>query len=90
MLKIELIPDLTHCIETVAKREHAEVMKQLLASGRANKELREKLEVLRLFLETADFKKLRSESEKQLTEGRAVRFVVYLDDGVPKYEIHVT
>jgi hypothetical protein len=90
MLKIELIPDLTHCIETVAKREHVEVMKQLLASGRANKELQEKLEVLRLFLETADFKKLRSESEKQLMEGRAVRFVVYLDDGVPKYEIHVT
>ena len=33
MLKIELVPDLTHCIETVAKREHAEVMKQLLAPG---------------------------------------------------------
>jgi len=33
MLKIELIPDLTHCIETVAKREHADVLKQLLASG---------------------------------------------------------
>ena len=90
MLKIELVPDLTHCIETVAKREHAEVLKQLLVPGQANKELQEKLEVLRLFLETADFKKLRSESEKQLMEGRTVQFVVYLQDGVPKYEIHVT
>ncbi|GAG27595.1 unnamed protein product [marine sediment metagenome] len=90
MLKIELIPDLTHCIETVAKREHAAVLKQLLTSGQGNKELQEKLEILRLFLETTDFKKLRSESEKQLMEGREVRFVVYLAGGVSKCEMQVT
>ena len=88
MLKVELVPDLAHCIETVAKREHAELVQQLLASGSGNKELEEKLEMLRLFLETADFKKLRSESEQQLMEGRTVRFVVCLENGVPKCETH--
>ena len=39
MLKVELIPDLTYCIETVAKREHAAVLKQLLKPGQENKQL---------------------------------------------------
>ena len=90
MFKIELVPDLTHCIETVAKKEHAMILKQLLTPGKINKELEEKLEILQIFLETADFKKLRSESEKQLMEWREVRFVVYLEDGVSKYEMQVT
>jgi len=30
MLKIELVPDLTHCIETVVKQGHAVVLKQML------------------------------------------------------------
>ncbi len=89
MLKIELVPDLTHCIETTAKREHAAVLKQILAPGQRNKKLEEKLEILRLFLETADFKQLRAESEKQLMEGKRVRFVVYLEEGMPKYEMHI-
>jgi len=87
MLKIELVTGLNNCIETVAKREHAAVLRQLLRPGKGNKQLEEKLEILRLFLETADFTKLRSESERQLMAGRAVRFVVYLENGVPKHEM---
>ena len=90
MLKIELVPDLSHCIETVTKRKYAELVPKLLAPRGGNKALEEKLEILRLFLEAADFKKLRSESEKQLTEGREVRFVIYLEDGVSKYQMQVT
>jgi len=89
MLNIELVPDLTHCIETVAKKEHAVVLKQMLAPRQRNKELEEKLEILRLFLERMDFKKLRAESERQITEGKRVVFIVYLDNGV-KYEMQVT
>jgi hypothetical protein len=89
MLKIELIPDIMHCIETVAKKEHANFLSRLLAHGIKNNNLQEKLEILRLFLETADFKKLRSESEKQIAEGKSVRFVVYLENDIPKYEMHV-
>jgi len=89
MLQIELIPDLTHCIETMARREHAAVLKQLLRGDQGNKELEEKLEILRLFLETADFKQLRAKSEKRFMEGRKVKFVVYVDNGV-KYKMQVT
>ena len=49
----------------------------------------EKAETLRLFLETADFKKLRAESEKQLIEGKTVLFTVYLEGRASKYEMHV-
>jgi len=52
MLQIELVPDLDHCIETMAKRELAVVLKQLLTPRKGNKELEEKLEILRLFLES--------------------------------------
>ena len=90
MLKIELISDLEHCIETVVKREYATVLKQLLTLEQTDNELQEKAEVLRSFLETADFKRLRSESERQLMEGGRVRFVIYLEQGVPKYEMHLT
>ena len=88
ILKIELVPDLSHCIETVARREHTAVSKQLLAFRQRNKELEEKLEILRLFLETADFKKLRAESERRLMDGKKVKFVVYWDKNV-KYEMRV-
>jgi hypothetical protein len=86
MIKIELIPDLENCIETIARREHASTLNKLLKPGRTDKELEEKLETLRIFLETADFKQLRAESEKKLAEGKKVEFTVYLDDGV-KYEM---
>ena len=90
MFKVELFPDLEHCIETVAKREHAAVLKQLLIPGQRNKELEDKMEILRTFLEKADFKKLRAESEKQLIEGRTVRFIICLKNGIPEYEMIAT
>ena len=84
-----MIPDLSHCIETVAKKEHTAVSKQLLRLGQRNKELEEKLEIFRLFLETANFKKLRAETEKRLVEVKKVKFIVYRDKGV-KCEMQVT
>jgi len=90
MLKIELVPDLEHCIETIARRKHAEFAQTLLENEASDPETEEKLEILRLFLETADFRKLRAESEKQLIDGRKVRFTVYIEGSVPKCEMPVT
>ncbi len=89
MLEIELVPDLSHCIETVAKREYEGTLKQLLGAVEANDELKEKLEILRLFLETKDFKKLRAESEKWLVEEKTVRFAIYAEGGASKYVMQV-
>jgi len=88
ILRVELIPDLSHCIETIARKEHAAVLKQLLGSDEGNKKLEEKLEILALFLETADFRELRAESEKILMDGKKVKFVVYRDKDV-KWEMQV-
>jgi len=89
MLKVELVPDLAHCIETVARREYTAVLKQILSQGQRNKELEEKLETLRIFLETADFKRLRLESEEQLLKEKRVCFLVYLDNDL-RYEMQIT
>jgi hypothetical protein len=87
--KIELVPNLEHCIETVAKRKYGELVQKLLEGKADNRELEDKLETFRLFLETADFRKLRAESETQLIEGKSVRFTIYLKDRALKYEMHV-
>ena len=89
MLEIALFPDLSHCIETVARNEYREALGRLLASGEGGEELKEKVELLRMFLETMDFRQLRKESEEHLVGGREVKFVIYLEGGRPKYDIRV-
>ena len=76
-------------METQAKRQYNQIAGQLLRKG-TDKELAEKLEILRLFLESADFNKLRRESEKHLVEGRKVKFTVRREAGQPQYEMKVT
>ena len=89
-LTVELIPDLSHCIETVARQEHEQTVKELLVSDVPDEVLTEKAETLRLFLEGADLKRLRAESERYLVEGREVKFVIFLEDGDIRYRMMVS
>ena len=89
MSQVYLEPSLSSCIETEAKREFQNTLRKLLAAGEGNEELEEKVEILRIFLETADFKELRRQSETHLVADKRVRFVIYLDKGTPKYNIQV-
>jgi len=50
-------------------------MSQIL-SGDLSPGLEERVELLRAFLEEADFSGLRRESEEHMTEGRKVKFVL--------------
>ena len=75
-------------METQAKRHYNQILSKLLKKGEEG-ELAEKLEILRLFLESADFNKLRSESEKHLLEGKGVKFILHLEKGMPKYEMKI-
>ena len=75
-------------METKAKRRYNQIASELLRGGEVG-ELAEKLEALRLFLKQADFNQLRSESEKYLIEGSRVKFIIYLEEGKPKYEMKV-
>lgn len=90
MLQIEFAPDLAHCIETLARKEYNGIVRQLLVSVKVKGKLREKAELLKSFLEIANFKKLRGESERHLFEGRHVKFLIYADGGVPKYEMRIS
>lgn len=89
MRQIELEPELSACIETKARREYQKTLSQIL-KGNEDEKLKERLEALRLFLETADFKKLREEYEKYLVAGRQVKFMLRLENGRPRYEIEIT
>ena len=88
-MKIELIPTLDLCIEGTARREYLKSADQYMQRGQKDRKLEEKIELLRMFLETMDFRKLRAESEKHLTEGKKIRFILTLEKGKPKYEMKV-
>ena len=90
MSMIELTPDMTSCIETVARSEYNDVTRILLVAASPDDAIKEKAEVLKLFLETADFRKLRAESEKHLMNGEQVKFVVSLEDEQLRYEMLVS
>lgn len=87
--EIVLEPDLSRCIETTAREEFRRSMR-LLLEGESRPGLAERIELLRSFLETADFSELRRLSEPSLTKGRKVTFTVYDDSGVARYRLQVS
>jgi hypothetical protein len=88
-LRVQLQPDLSRCIEAVARGEYERGLRSLLA-GEDDERLAERTDLLRRFLETADFGGLRRESERYLLEGKKVAFIVYMDEGVLRYELQVS
>ena len=89
IVKIELIPTLDLCIEGTARQEYLKSADKYIQRGIKDRKLEEKIELLRIFLETVDFRKLRAESEKHLVDGRKVRFILTLGKGKPKYEMKI-
>jgi len=87
--EIILEPNLSRCIETMAREEFGRSMR-LLLEGESQPGLAERTELLRLFLETADFGELRRLSEPLLAEGRRVTFTVYQDGGVARYRLEAS
>jgi hypothetical protein len=75
LTRIELVPDLSHCVQTRARQEYATTMSEIM-SGDESPRLEDRLELLKAFLEEADFSRLRRESEEHLTQGRKVKFVL--------------
>ena len=82
-----LICRLSHCIETMAKREYERVLTILLKTDDENQPLGDELELLRLFLESADFGTLRSQCDDLLLEGKRVKVHLRSTEGSPEYEI---
>ena len=74
--QIVLTPTASHCIETVTKREYWKNVNLYLKKREEDKRLEEKIELLRSFLETADFTNLRRQSEEHILHGKQVEFIV--------------
>jgi hypothetical protein len=89
MVCIELKPSLSSCIETLSKKEYERTLNLLLKDGGMDGELAERLEVLRLFLESTDFGHLRTQYEGDLSEGRKVTFLIYPEEGKMSYKLIV-
>jgi hypothetical protein len=87
MVQMELVPDLSHCIETVARKEYENLARSYLQSGEGDSELGKQIELLRSFLESADFRKLRKQSEGYLVKGQKIRFILYRERGKAKYKM---
>jgi len=84
---IELFPSLSHCIETTAKEKFWSSVNEYAQSNQEDEKLEQKIELLKAFLESMDFGKLRSESEKYLLEGKTVKFLIYWKEGRPSYDM---
>lgn len=89
MEAIELFPSLSRCIETAAGDEFWNAANQYMDGGQKDKKLEERIELLGAFLESADFRKLRSDSERHLIEGKRVKFVIRWKEGKPSSEMAV-
>jgi hypothetical protein len=90
MVEIELEPDLGNCVQTLAKREYDRLTRELLTSDEEDAELQERLETLRMFLESTDFGELRSRYEPHLVEGRRVRFKLRQAADKPEYRLEIS
>ncbi len=86
---IELKPSLSCCIETLSKKEYEHTLNLLLQKRPFDEALGERLEVLRLFLESTDFGSLRSQYEGYLSEGKEVTFILYPEEGKVAYKLIV-
>ena len=89
MVQIKLEPDLSSCVQTLAKREYNRLATELLTSDEEDAELQERLETLRLFLESTDFRELRSRYEPYLIEGKRVRFTLRWAADKTEYQMEV-
>ncbi len=88
-MTITLKPDASHCIETVAKHEYERVLNLLMKSGHENSQLEERSELLRIFLESADFGRLRSHCDEFLLNGRRVTVTLKSINEAFAYEIEI-
>jgi len=88
-IRIVLTPTVSHCIETVAKREYWKNVNNYLKKRKEDERLEEKIELLRSFLETANFGNLRRKSEEHILHGKQVTFILTIKKKKLHYDMIV-
>jgi len=87
--RVELFPTLDHCIESAAREEFWRLVNRYLEGGGGNHEVEGRIDLLKGFLESADFGRLRSQSEAYMAEGMNVKFVICWKEGQPYCQMAV-
>jgi len=75
------VPTLDECVETLARRRMNKTLQSLMETALADREAEEEFALLKRFIESADFRRLRAESEPELLQGHRVAFNVGMDSG---------
>ena len=86
-VQIELFPDMEHCIETVARTEYKCLLAACLQGSQINDDVKQKLELLCLFLETMDFRELRQQCDRYLQNRQPIKFIISDTYGAICYKI---
>ena len=64
-------------------------MNQYMEGGQKDSKLEDRIKLLKAFLESMDFRKLRNQSERYLIEGKRVKFAVLWENRNISYEMVV-
>lgn len=89
MTTIELFPTKEHCIESTARLEFNRLAGRYLELDKRDSKLEAQIELLRQFLETADFRGLRQESSPHLLSGEKVKYIISESDRGLTYHMEV-
>jgi len=75
------------CLKCLAEHELNSCLILLLSQEGEDEEVKQRFEALLDFLQSADSKRLRDESERLLAEGKEVSLKISFKKGKPKYEL---
>ncbi len=95
MEPLELEPDYTtggipgRCIKCLAEEKLNSCLRMLLVGEGDDTELQQEYEMLVAFLQSADSRKLRVETEKYLAQGKKVTLKLCDNNGKPEYKLEV-
>ena len=89
MNEINLEPNLSTCVQTLARKQHEKIVRELLKTREEQVELELKAEMLKEFLESTDFRKLRKEYEPYLVKGKRVKFTLRLIADRIEYDMEI-
>ena len=89
MTEINLEPSLSTCIQTLSRKQHERIVRELLKTPEEQVELEQKAEMLKIFLESTDFRKLRKEYEPYIVKGKRVKFTLRLITDRTEYSMEI-
>ncbi len=76
------------CVETMARKMYWSMVDEYLSMGVEDREIEEKIELLRIFLEESDVGKFRSEVEEYMQKGHSP-FLLLVKDDLGKINVEI-